>query len=148
MIESLRARLTLWYVSVLAAVLVVVCVMIYVLLARALYNRIDENLRTVTAIAVTSLTNDLAEGQDISDAAKSTAAELVSEQVMFAIHDGEGRLLAEEGRDDDLVLTLPRSPAFRPTNRCCSPWGNRKIPMIGTAWRCGTHAFLLLGRSM
>lgn len=107
MIESLRARLTLWYVSVLAAVLVVVCVMIYVLLARALYNRIDENLRTVTAIAVTSLTNDLAEGQDISDAAKSTAAELVSEQVMFAIHDGEGRLLAEEGRDDDLVLTLP-----------------------------------------
>ena len=107
MIESLRARLTLWYVSVLTAVLVVVCVMIYVLLGRALYNRIDENLRTVTAIAVTSLTNDLAEGQDVRDAAKSTAAELVSEQVMLAIHDGEGRLLAEEGRDDDLKLALP-----------------------------------------
>jgi two-component system OmpR family sensor kinase len=107
MIESLRARLTIWYVGVLAAVLVGVCILIYVLLSRALYERLDGNLRAVTGIAVTSLSNDLAEGQSVEDAAKSTVAELFSDQATFAIYDGTGRLLAEQGRDADLEVTLP-----------------------------------------
>ena len=109
MIASLRARLTVWYVGVLAAVLVGVSLLIYVLLGRALYKRIDENLLAVTGIAITSLTNDLGEGQGVVDAARSTAAELFTEQAMVAIYDGSGRLLAEQGRDDDLELTLPAS---------------------------------------
>lgn len=107
MIETVRARLTVWYVSTLAAALLVVGGLIYGLLARALYVRIDENLSAVTRIATTSLGNDLAEGQDAADAARSTAAELASSRQMLAIFDGEGRLLAEEGRDDDLEFTLP-----------------------------------------
>ena len=47
------------------------------LLARALYSRIDDNLRALQ-ITMTSLANDLAEGQDVEDAARSTAAELSS----------------------------------------------------------------------
>jgi two-component system OmpR family sensor kinase len=116
MIESLRARLTLWYVCILGAVLVVVCVMIYVLLGRALHLRIDENLRAVTGIAVTSLTNDLAEGQSVEDAARSTAAELVSEQAMLAIYDANGRLLAEQGRSADLEVVLPPSDSIPADN--------------------------------
>jgi two-component system OmpR family sensor kinase len=112
MIESLRARLTLWYVSVLTAVLVAVCILIYVLMGRALYNRIDNNLRAVTGIAVTSLTNDLAEGQSVEDAARSTAAELFSDQAVLAIYDGAGQLLAEEGRDRDLDVVLPSSDSI------------------------------------
>lgn len=107
MIESLRARLTVWYVSVLAVVLVGVSIMIHVLLGRELYDRIDENLRAVTGIAVTSLDNDLREGQSVVDAAKSTAAELQSNQAMLAIYDAAGALLAEAGRDEELQLTLP-----------------------------------------
>ena len=107
MIESLRARLTVWYVSVLAVVLVGVSIMIHVLLGRELYDRIDENLYAVTGIAVTSLDNDLREGQSVMDAAKSTAAELQSNQAMLAIYDSSGTLLAEAGRDDELQLTLP-----------------------------------------
>jgi heavy metal sensor kinase len=106
-IESVRGRLTLFYVIVLAAALIVVGGLIYVLLARALYTRIDDNLHAVVAITTTSLTNDLAEGQDIEDAARSTAAELSSRQQMLAIYDGGGRLLAEGGRDDDLEISLP-----------------------------------------
>ncbi len=68
MLETVRARLTLWYVSLLAAILVVVLAMVYVLLARALYVRIDDGLRAVVKIAVTSLANDLAEGQTVDDA--------------------------------------------------------------------------------
>lgn len=107
MIKTLRGRLTVWYVSVLAAVLIAVSVMIHVLLGRELHDRIDDNLRAVTRIAVTSLDNDLREGQSVTDAARSTAEELTSIQAMLAIYDGSGNLLAEAGRDDELELTLP-----------------------------------------
>jgi two-component system OmpR family sensor kinase len=107
MIESVRARLTLWYVSILAAILIAAIVLIYFLLARALYTRIDDGLHAVVEIAATSLGNDLAEGQDVADAARSTAAELASRQNLIAIYDGRGRLLAEAGREDDIVIPLP-----------------------------------------
>src|SRR6188768_169394 len=107
MIETVRARLTIWYVAALAAALIVVGGLIYVLLARALYVRIDENLAAVSRIAMTSLANDLAEGQDVADAARSTAAELASSQQMLLIYNGTGTLLAEQGRNDDLEFTLP-----------------------------------------
>ncbi len=107
MLDTVRARLTLWYVSLLAAILVVVLVMVYVLLARALYVRIDDSLQAVVQIAATSLANDLAEGQGVDDAARSTAAELASRQQLVAIYDGRGRLLGEAGREDDIVVPLP-----------------------------------------
>lgn len=106
-IESVRARLTLYYVSVLAAALLVVCGLIYVLLARALHSRVDDNLHALLQITSNSLDNDLAEGQDVEDAARSTAAELSSRQQMLAIYDASGRLLAEEGKDTDLDIVLP-----------------------------------------
>ena len=107
MIESVRARLTLWYVSILAAILIAVIVLIYFLLARALYTRIDDGLRAVIAIAATSLSNDLNEGQDVTDAARSTAIELASRQNLIAVYDGRGRLLAEAGREDDITIPSP-----------------------------------------
>ena len=113
MIESVRGRLTLFYVAALAAALIVVGGLIYVLLARALYTRIDDNLRALVLITTTSLGNDLAEGQDLEDAARSTAAELSSRQQMLTIYDGAGRLLAEGGRDDDLDITLPPLDTIR-----------------------------------
>lgn len=105
--ESVRARLTLWYVTVLATILVVSIAVIYLLLARALYTRIDDTLHAVVQIARTSLTNDLNEGQDAADAARSTATELASRQTLLAIYDGRGRLLAEAGREDDIAIPLP-----------------------------------------
>jgi two-component system OmpR family sensor kinase len=106
-IESVRGRLTLFYVSVLAVALVIVCGLIYLLLARALFVRVDENLRAGVRIAMTSLSNDLGEGQDYEDAARSTAAEQASSEQMLAIFDPAGRLIAESGRDGDLVIALP-----------------------------------------
>jgi heavy metal sensor kinase len=106
-IESVRGRLTLFYVSVLAAALIIVGALIYVLLARSLYVRVDANLQAGVRIAMTSLANDLAEGQDYQDAARSTAAEQASSEQMLAIYDGTGALLAESGRDGDLEIRLP-----------------------------------------
>ncbi len=106
MLETVRVRLTLWYVSLLAAILVVVIGMIYVLLARVLYVRIDDSLQAVSQIAATSLAHDIAEGQDVDDAARSTATEVASRQHLVAIYDGRGRLLGEAGREDDIVIPL------------------------------------------
>ena len=107
MFETVRARLTLWYVSLLGAILIAVIVLIYVLLSRALYVRIDDGLRAVLQIAATSLANDLTEGQSVDDAARSTAMELASRQQLVAIYDARGRLLGEAGREDDIVIPLP-----------------------------------------
>jgi two-component system, OmpR family, sensor kinase len=107
MLETVRARLTLWYVSLLAAILTGVLVMTYVLLARAMYARIDDSLRVFIQIVGTSLANDIAEGQSVDDAARSTATELASRSYLVAIYDGGGRLLGEAGREDDIVIPLP-----------------------------------------
>ncbi len=106
-IETVRGRLTMFWMAALAGALIVVGGLIYALLARALYSRIDENLAAVIQIATTSLANDLAEGQAYADAARSTAAELSSRQQMVAIFGTDRRLLAEGGRDEDLKLELP-----------------------------------------
>jgi heavy metal sensor kinase len=106
-IDSVRGRLTLFYVSSLGLALILVGGLIYVLLARALYARIDGTLLGVVQIATTSLANDLAEGQDVEDAARSTAAELSSPEQMLVLYDGSGHLLAEGGRDDDVTVVLP-----------------------------------------
>jgi heavy metal sensor kinase len=111
-IETVRGRLTAFYITVLAAALIIVGGLIYVLLAQALYARIDDSLHALVQIATTSLTNDLAEGQDVADAARSTAAELASRQQMLAIYDDAGQLLAEGGRDDDLTIALPAVEAI------------------------------------
>ena len=106
-IETVRARLTLWYMSVLGVILLLVGGLIYVLLARALYARIDDSLQGVMQIAMTSLANDLAEGQDTEDAARSTAAELATPRQLVAIYDSSSRLLARRGPGDELAFVLP-----------------------------------------
>lgn len=106
-IDSVRWRLTLYYVTSLAVSLLVVGGLIYILLARALYARVDASLDAVMQAAGTSLRNDLAEGQTPDDAARSTAAELASRLQMVAIYDDRGTLLADEQRDDELTIVLP-----------------------------------------
>jgi two-component system OmpR family sensor kinase len=107
MLDTVRARLTLWYVSLLTAILVGVLALTYLLLARALYVRVDDSLRVFIQIVSTSLTNDLAEGQSVDDAARSTASELASRAYLVAIYDAGGRLLGEAGREDDILIPLP-----------------------------------------
>jgi two-component system, OmpR family, sensor kinase len=112
-IDSVRARLTLFWVAALATSLVVIVGLVYVLLARVLYSGIDDALRGVVQIATTSLANDLAEGQDYEDAARSTAAELSSPQQTLAIYSVNGQLLAEGGRHGliDLMPSVSAAPS-------------------------------------
>ncbi|HWT00140.1 MAG TPA: ATP-binding protein [Pyrinomonadaceae bacterium] len=107
MINTLRGRLTLWYVSALALILATFGVAVYVMLSRALHRRVDEALRSTLEISITSLTHDTQEGQSSQSAAQSTAAELSHPQQAMMIFDGEGRLLAEHPYEEDLHIRLP-----------------------------------------
>jgi heavy metal sensor kinase len=107
MLNTVRGRLTLWYVSALALILVAFGAAVYVMLARALHRRVDEGLRSTLDISTTSLTHDTQEGQSSLSAAQSTAAELSHPQQAMMIFDGEGRLLAEHPYEDNLHIRLP-----------------------------------------
>lgn len=107
MFESVRTRLTLWYVSALALILVVFGVAVYVMLSRALHRRVDEALRSTIEISITSLTHDAQEGQSSESAAQSTAAELSHPQQAMMIFDATGKLLAEHPYEDNLHIRLP-----------------------------------------
>jgi two-component system, OmpR family, sensor kinase len=107
MINTVRGRLTLWYVSALALILVVFGVAVYVMLSRALHRRVDEALRSTLEISVTSLTHDTQEGQSSQSAAQSTTAELSHPQQAMMIFDGAGRLLAEHPYEEDLHIRPP-----------------------------------------
>jgi heavy metal sensor kinase len=107
MFESVRARLTLWYVSVLGLVLVAFSFGVYALLSNALYARVDDGLRAVVDITTKSLSNDIEEGQTIQNAAQSTVAELFNPQQAIAIFDESGTLLAENTSGEDFHARLP-----------------------------------------
>ena len=60
MLDSVRTRLTLWYVAALALVLIPVSVSAYVLLARSLYDRLDARLvSTLQTARVIGASEDL-----------------------------------------------------------------------------------------
>jgi len=105
--DSLRVRLTFWYVGVLALVLLVFGLLVYTLLSRALHQRVDDDLRSLIEVAFKSLINDEAEGQSNDDAARSTASELFNGRQTLAIFDGAGNLLADNSLDDDFQARLP-----------------------------------------
>jgi heavy metal sensor kinase len=107
MINTVRGRLTLWYVTALALVLAIFGAAFYVLLSRALHARVDNGLRSLIEVSTRSLSNDLDEGQSIISAALSTAAELATPEQSLLIFDHSGRLLAENHPKDDFQMRLP-----------------------------------------
>jgi heavy metal sensor kinase len=110
-IHSVRARLTLWYVGVLGAVLLAFSAVVYGLVSRALHARVDESLEALVDVAYVSLQHDAEEGQSVIDAARSTVAELSNRQQALAIYDTALLPLAVRLIDDD---TEPEPPLDDP----------------------------------
>ena len=71
-------------------------------------------------IAMTSLANDLAEGQDAEDAASSTAAELSSRQQMLAIYDSTDGCWPRKGATATSSSRCRRSTAIPDRRRIVS----------------------------
>ncbi len=107
MFDSMRARLTLWYVSVLALVLLAFSFGVHSLLERKLHQRLDAGLRSALESMQHSLLDELAEGETQQEAAMSTVSELLYPNLVMAVFDSEGRLLAESPSPGGAAASLP-----------------------------------------
>ncbi|MDQ3753900.1 MAG: HAMP domain-containing protein [Acidobacteriota bacterium] len=137
MLDSVRIRLTLWYVGVLALVLLLFSVGVYALLARSLDERLDSGLRASLEAMASTLASELAEGEREAagemqaeeeteadeetqaegetedkgeiekEAAFSTVEDLNSPDQAIAIFDAQGRLLSERAARGDLHAGWP-----------------------------------------
>src|SRR3982074_3897549 len=67
MFESLRTRLTLWYVGILAAVLVAFSVGVYILVERTLYAHQDARLRSVVEVSAAALPKSRQSGGSVAE---------------------------------------------------------------------------------
>jgi heavy metal sensor kinase len=107
MINTVRGQLTLWYVAALALALAAFGATFYFLASRALYTRVDNDLRSLIEISNISLIHDTEEGQSSLSAAFATTDELKTLEQSLLIFDASGRLLAENHPEDDFQSRLP-----------------------------------------
>ena len=108
MFNTIRARLTLWYASVLTGVLVAFSLGVYLLLSQALHLRVDANLQSIIRHRAHLADTRRRRGTDPRrrrphDRRRSSQAP----QQALAIFDAGGTLLARGGWDD----FKPRLPA-------------------------------------
>jgi len=111
MFDSVRSRLTLWYVGILGLVLVACNVGVYLLLARTLHDRLDTSLRVALQATAFSLSRERAEGKTVRESAVSALEELYSPGQAVAVFDSEGHLIAEKTAPGVAPARLPGAPA-------------------------------------
>ncbi len=107
MFDSVRMRLTLWYVGVLTVVLVAFSFGVYSLLARKLGGRLDAALQTAGEGAARLLSHERDERESDAEAARSAFDELYLPHQAVAVFDRNGRLLAERALPGDIHVSLP-----------------------------------------
>lgn len=99
MLDSIRMRLTLWYLGVLALMLVLFSLGVYLLLARSLYLRLDAELKA--AVDATKATLERVVGKEENrEAIASELEELFSPEQAVAVFDNQGKLIAEKPARD------------------------------------------------
>jgi heavy metal sensor kinase len=107
MLDSIRTRLTLWSVGVLALALIVFSGGVYLLLARNLERRMDESLLASSQSIESSLIRERAEGETEAEAAHSTVNELHLLNQAMSIFNAQGRLLEEKPTAQNDRALLP-----------------------------------------
>ena len=124
MFDSVRTRLTLWYLGVLSLVLLAFSVGVYVLLAHSLNERLDNGLRATLESMAVSLRRELTdvktedvkpEEDDVGPREVKTEEEIAFSAIedlpltnqVIAIFDSHGRLLSEKSGPEILHVNWP-----------------------------------------
>src|SRR5262245_44702441 len=90
MTMPLRARLTIWYAALLAAVLALFCAVILWLDWRSVLREEDEGLRTIGLAAVRAMANEFAENNRAASAAAEAEETLQRGGVIVRVVDATG----------------------------------------------------------
>jgi two-component system OmpR family sensor kinase len=105
MFDSVRVRLTVWYVGVLAIVLAGFSSVLYVMVARSLYDDLDDDLRLSLKMVNVRLARDLGEGKPEREAALDAVNELSTREAV-AIYNSAGALVAEQPAQGEIHAPL------------------------------------------
>jgi heavy metal sensor kinase len=111
MFSSVRTRLTVWYIAVLALVLIAFSVGVYVVLKRTLYAQLDYELKNTAESTSGSLARNLANYHELKLAATDELNDHIGPDQSAAIFDGEGRPVAENPDLSGIRVQLPNDPA-------------------------------------
>jgi signal transduction histidine kinase len=112
MIDSVRVRLALWHVLVLAILQVVFCFTVYVLLSQSIYRSVDRILTKVTDDVKVALQDQINRTSDVAVAPVKALDSLYHTGGVFAIYDKQGHLLAEKPPGSAARLApFPTDPA-------------------------------------
>ena len=108
MFDSLRGRLTLWYVGVLALVLIAFSISVYAVVTAILYDSLDTELSATMAETTLSLVHEIdLEKQEERTAGTSVLDEHIAPRQAAAIFDANGNLVAEETAEGTGHASLP-----------------------------------------
>jgi len=108
MFDSVRARLTLWYVGVLALVLVAFSIGVYAVVTAILYDSLDTELSATMDETSLSLVHAIdVEKREEKTGASSVLDEHIAPRQAAAIFDTSGNLVAEEDADGIIHASLP-----------------------------------------
>lgn len=106
MLESLRTRLTLWYVGILAVVLVAFSTGVYTLVERTLHAHQDGRLRSVLKVSTETLSQS---GQSQSSVAERLQKLEFPNQVVV-VFDSEGKVIAQKPEGRGVRPCVPAKP--------------------------------------
>jgi heavy metal sensor kinase len=110
MFDFVRTRLTLWYVCVLALVLVAFSLGVYLLIARNLHDRLDNSLRDSIAAMERLLPYELDEGESFQKSAVSAVEEPYYPNQSVVIFDALGNQLSAKTSPNEIPASLPVAP--------------------------------------
>ena len=110
MLDTVRTRLTLWYIGVLALALIVFSVGIYALMARKLSGRLDTGLQTAMEGTTRLFVHEKEEGNTDQYSAGSALRKYYYPRQAVAVFDQAGGLL-KEMTFGDVHATMPASVA-------------------------------------
>src|SRR5262245_34411798 len=110
MLDTVRTRLTLWYIGVLALTLIVFSIGVYAMMARKLGGRLDTGLQTAMEGTARLFEHEKEEGETDQYAAESALRNYYYPRQAVAVFDRVGGLLKEQALGD-IHATLPVSVA-------------------------------------
>jgi heavy metal sensor kinase len=106
MLDSVRVRLALWYVSILALVLIAFSVSVYALIAKTLYKQLDADLHVSVESAALTFVDEVVAQHSLPDASHQALNEL-STLDASAIFTGTGELVSEQPGQGNIHVSLP-----------------------------------------
>jgi heavy metal sensor kinase len=155
MLETMRARLTLWYTAILALVLTGFAVASYLVIARATAKRTDASLAESADSFISSVRPELNEaGQPPSAAIVEVISAFRFPDRQIAVFDETRRLIGESAQPERMKLSKgwPQAvsfgfiadPALKNQGNCALLPANKKIRVCATPLQNGSHVFMIV----